>query len=337
MKQFIYENYDLRVERKQKVRHYEAFWSNRVLYIIVPVGHLEEEEIKELQQVSDYMIRTHQDIYVCSFVKNKNDSYITEIEGKKVAIFRMPYDYSSRMLVIGKDLATFHNHARSYPAKVTSINRIGQWKNLWVTRIDQMENFFREKVRSNPVDSFDSQFVESFPYYLGLTENAIQYLVDTELDDSPMMNDAATLCHHRFTNLTWQQGNWMKLPVDWIFDHACRDISEWIRSECRKGNEMNPTKIQTFLQDYERIAPLSSFSWRLLYARLIFPIHYFECVEDYYTSGPGTDKKWHEDRLRGILKSSSINEQFLGNFYDLAAVPAKTYGIPTLDWASKRM
>lgn len=226
MKQTIYENYELRVERKQKIRQYDAFWSNRVLYTIVPVGHLEDDELDELQKISDYMIRTHQDIYVSSFVKNKKESFVTELDGKRVALFRMPYDYSSRQLVPGKELATFHSQARSYPSKVTAINRIGQWKSLWEKRIDQMESFFREKVRSNPVDIFDTQFVESFPYYLGLTENAIQYLVDTELDDSPMMNDAATLCHHRFTDLTWQQGQWLKMPTDWIFDHASRDISE---------------------------------------------------------------------------------------------------------------
>ncbi|MCM3618964.1 spore coat protein YutH [Sutcliffiella horikoshii] len=335
MKQNIYEHFDLRVERKQRVRQFDAFWANRVLYIMVPVGHLEEEEIDELQKISDYMIRTHQDIYVSSFVKNKSDSYITDIEGKKIALFRMPYNNNSHQLFVGKELATFHYHARSFPSKVTAINRIGQWKDLWVKRIDQMESFYREKVRSNPVDVFDTQFVESFPYYLGLTENAIQYLVDTELDDSPMINDAATLCHHRFTDLTWQQNQWMKLPTDWIFDHASRDLSEWIRAECRKGSDMNPGKIQTFLQDYEKVSPLSSFSWRLLYARLVFPVHYLECVEDYYTSGPVADKKWHEDRMRGVLRSSSYYEQLLGNFYDLAGVPAKTYGIPILDWVKK--
>ncbi len=335
LKQNIYEHFDLRVERKQRVRQFDAFWANRVLYIMVPVGHLEEEEIDELQKISDYMIRTHQDIYVSSFVKNKSDSYITDIEGKKIALFRMPYNNNSHQLFVGKELATFHYHARSFPSKVTAINRIGQWKDLWVKRIDQMESFYREKVRSNPVDVFDTQFVESFPYYLGLTENAIQYLVDTELDDSPMINDAATLCHHRFTDLTWQQNQWMKLPTDWIFDHASRDLSEWIRAECRKGSDMNPGKIQTFLQDYEKVSPLSSFSWRLLYARLVFPVHYLECVEDYYTSGPVADKKWHEDRMRGVLRSSSYYEQLLGNFYDLAGVPAKTYGIPILDWVKK--
>jgi len=105
--------------------------------------------------------------------------------------------------------------------------------------------------------------------------------------------------------------------------------------ECRKGKDMNPAKIQTFLQDYERVSPLSSFSWRLLYARLTFPIHYFECVEDYYTSGPVADKKWHEDRMKAILQSSTYYEQVLGNFYDLAGVPAKNYGIPVLDWVKK--
>ncbi len=49
-----------------------------------------------------------------------------------------------------------------------------------------------------PNQEMEKRFLETFPYYLGLTENAIQYLVDTEIDDLPRSVDAATICHHRF-------------------------------------------------------------------------------------------------------------------------------------------
>ena len=65
------------------------------------------------------------------------------------------------------------------------ISRIGQWKNLWEKRIDQMEKVWKGMMQHEPVNEFDRMFFESFPYYMAIAENAIQYLVDTELDDDP--------------------------------------------------------------------------------------------------------------------------------------------------------
>ena len=333
LKQTIYEQYNLRMERKTKFRQYDAFWANRVLYILVPLGYMDKEELEEIQQLSEYMLRQHQDIYVCSFVKNKSGEYTTEIEDSIYGLLRIPYVETRADFPIGSELAKFHQRARAFPKKITAMNRIGQWKSLWIKRIDQMESFYYEMVRNHPVDYFDKLFVESFPYYLGLTENAIQYLVDTEMDDQPMMNDAGTLCHHRFSKTTWLQNQqFAKLPLDWVFDHASRDISEYIRSECVYSNSFDQAKINQFTRDYEQVSPLSTFSWRLTYARLIFPVYYLECIENYYTSSARTDKKWHEDRLTEILNFSPTYERLLKSFYDTAAVPIRNYKIPILDW-----
>ena len=82
---------------------------------------------------------------------------------------------------------------------------------------------------SKPLERFEKKFIESFPYYLGLTENAIQYLVDTELDDEPKECDSGTVCHQRFSRMTWPHEQPLRLPVDWVFDHPTRDIAEYLR------------------------------------------------------------------------------------------------------------
>ncbi|MCJ7991147.1 hypothetical protein MUB15_20735 [Priestia sp. OVS21] len=66
-----------------------------------------------------------------------------------------------------------------------------------------MEQFWYGRLRALPNQEMEKRFLETFPYYLGLTENAIQYLVDTEIDDLPRSVDAATICHHRFGQKTW--------------------------------------------------------------------------------------------------------------------------------------
>ena len=57
-------------------------------------------------------------------------------------------------------------------------------------RLDQLEKFWQSQVMNHPSDVFDQLFIESFPYYLGVAENAIQYVVDTEMDDTPQLTDA---------------------------------------------------------------------------------------------------------------------------------------------------
>ena len=85
-------------------------------------------------------------------------------------------------------------------------------------RLDQLEKFWQSQVMNHPTDVFDRLFIESFPYYLGVAENAIQYVVDTEMDDTPQLTDAATICQERFTPLLWHQTKRLKLPFDWVYD-----------------------------------------------------------------------------------------------------------------------
>lgn len=91
------------------------------------------------------------------------------------------------------------------------------------------------QIASKPHHAFDKLFIESFPYYLGLGENAIQYLADTELDDRPLPVDSGTICHQRFTRETWE--NAFSLPVDFVFDHGGRDIAECLRYDFLTGRQ----------------------------------------------------------------------------------------------------
>ena len=61
----------------------------------------------------------------------------------------------------------------------------------------------------------------------------------------------------------------------------------------RKKKDWEQTIVQ-FVTDYERNYSLSSFGWRLLFARLLFPPHYFETVERYYQTGNEEQKAYIE-------------------------------------------
>jgi len=198
-----------------------------------------------------------------------------------------------------------------------------------------MEKVWNGLIFQTPEDEFERMFVESFPYYIGLTENAIQYLVDTEMDDDPLETDSGTVCHERFSRNSWGGNYLIKNPFDWVFDHRSRDLAEWTRERYFRNIQTYERELKDFYEDYQSIAPLSSFSWRLLYSRLLFPLHYFECVEDYYITRSEQDQKILEERLSKILRQSAEYERFLGNFYIISGAPIKRLNLPQLEWLIK--
>jgi spore coat protein YutH len=331
MIQTIYDQYGIKPAQLTDLDGYKSFRHRNILYIVMDLGHLEEEEVYELYQMSQFLL-SQGERQVAAFMTNKNGSIVTEDNGKKFGVCRVPYLDHPSVLLYGKELASFHQKGKLLPYSIEKNNRIGQWKGFWEKRLEQLERFWTMKVQEHPNDETDKRFIESFPYYLGLTENAIQYLTDTEIDDIPRAFDAATICHHRFTPSVWQRQSYLKLPADWVLDHPSRDLAEYIRHVYFKKAGRFETEMMNFLGEYEKTAPLSSFAWRLLYARLLFPVHYFESIEGYYSAPNGEAKRAWEQDIETILHESGEYERFLGEFYHHVGITTKRYHIPEIDW-----
>lgn len=329
--EWIQEQYDLKVDNQIEYRSYQAFQSNGCIYTFIPVNYMNDDQLQELYQLATFM-RANGDSSVSEFLFTKSGSLMAKVNNDNLVLLKHAANLYRRRAQPGKELAKFHRLGRSFPITLTKINRIGQWKVLWEKRLDQMEMFWREKIKSNPSNEFEKEFFGSFPYYLGLSENAIQYLVDTELDDKPQIMDSGTICHRRFTRQTWKDGS-SKLPTNWIFDHGSRDLAEWIRDDYLRENKFDQARIQQFLANYEQITPLSTFSSRLLFSRLIFPVHYFECIENYYLTDSEQQKRDNFMTLKKMNDHSSQYEQFLGDINKLLIKRFYPYqSIPELDW-----
>ena len=137
---------------------------------------------------------------------------------------------------------------------------------------------------------------------------------------------------HHFSSHTWGNEIAMRNPFDWVFDHCSRDLAEWTREKYFHNVQTYQPDLQRFYSEYQSIEPLSSFSWRLLYARILFPLHYVECIEDYYSTTREQDQRLLTERLEKYLSDSSEYESFLQQFFQLLEVPVRQYRIPTLDW-----
>lgn len=326
MREQFYAEYGILPESTMKFGSYDAFRNGNFIYFMVPAGEWEQDDLNEFQTMGQHMMERGEPMVAYLYPTVKGSPH-SRIDGQKWVLFCIPYYGFSTSFNTGKELAKFHHRGRTMPYALTRNNRSGQWKQLWETRLDQMEAFWKEKLREGPQSSFDRAFLESFPYYLGLTENAIQYLVDTELDDYPQGSDMPAICHHRFTDSLWKGNTAAKIPLDWVVDHPGRDLAEWARDVYLKKSPSHMNSIQEFFREYERKSPLSSYSWRLIYARLLLPVHYFEEVEAYYVNDRREEGEANLKKLNEILNKSGEYERFLSQLPELAR-----YNLPRIHW-----
>jgi spore coat protein YutH len=327
---WLEELYGIQPERQTKFGKYEGFISRDYIFIVTKLGE-NNEHLDELKGISEHLIKSG-DKHVLSFVPTKSGELWGEREGNRLCLLSCHQNERNPKLNLGRKLAKFHLRGLSIPFKVERTSRIGQWKQLWEKRLDQMEMVWQSKRYQVPENDFERMFIESFPYYLGLTENAIQYLVDSEIDETPSSTDNGTVCHERFTSATWGKDVLLKNPMDWVFDHRSRDLAEWTRSIYHESKHAYHPHLRKFYTDYSALAPLSAFGWRLLYSRLLFPLHYFECIEEYYIAQSEQQKKWQEERLSRHLQGSMDYEAFLKEFFQLVEAPILKLKIPQVDW-----
>ncbi|MET3699477.1 spore coat protein YutH [Bacillus oleivorans] len=322
--------FEIEPEQMFKIGRYDAVYSRGIVYIMAPIQDREQNELIELHKLSTHLY-TYGDQTIARFKQNKTRSYIGQHQDQSFVVL---YNEHLRSIntSMGRSLAEFHYRGKLFNEKVQVISRIGQWKELWEKRLEQMEKVWQQKLFVEPEEEFDRLFIESFPYFMGLAENAIQYLTDTELDDTPLDVDAGTVTYQRFSRYLWEGDVCIKNPFDWVFDHAGRDITEWVREHVHLHYRTYEKGILSFFQEYQRLIPLSSFSWRLIFARLTFPLHYLEVVEDYYLTNSEHNKKLLEERLNTLINRTVDYEEFISRFYELAGAPVRSFKLPRFGW-----
>ncbi|MEK3887761.1 spore coat putative kinase YutH [Bacillus sp. FSL K6-3431] len=321
--------YKVKPESSIKDGRWTRYVQNDSLYTIVPVTHIEQDTLIELYEISIHLAK-YGDIKVSSFVAETEGKFIITHEKQDYVLLKNRNLASKSGKNIGRMLAKFHERGKGIQFNITSMSRMGDWKEYWIKRLDQLEKVWHSVKQEKPDEEFGKLFIESFPYYLGLCENAIQYVTDTELDITTQYAERGTVCHERFDDDLWSGTFEVRNPFDWVFDHGGRDIAEWVRDCYFRHTRSFQPEMQKFFQGYLSIGPLSELSWRLIYARLLFPLHYFSCIEEYYIADSEWKQKQLEEKIRRYIRDSTEYELFLKNFYEIAGADKRK--LPIIDW-----
>ncbi len=328
----LYEQYRFTPQQYTTYRTFHAFVENGEFYCIVPVPHQEDLEILEIKQMSDYM-KFHQGEQFAQIIPTNSNKLVGSVAGERVVLLKLPRRWNIRQHLKvreGEFLARFHKHGLYYPYPPQQATRLGMWRELWQNRLDQMEMWWKEKTEERPANRFEELFFETFPYYLGLTENAIQYYVDCMWDDKQNEVALGTICFLKYgENSLNDLNSSVILPTELIYDHPSRDIAESIRTKYLKSKMME--EITGFLQDYENIMPISFTTWKLMFARLLFPLPFFENVEGYYYANSDEMRTIYSSQFIEFIKRADDYEQFLQSFFQYLRMK-REIKLPEIDW-----
>ncbi|EIT87181.1 hypothetical protein A374_02969 [Fictibacillus macauensis ZFHKF-1] len=332
----IFHHYQLYCENKCTIHNYRYFESNGDQFVVVPKKKMTIDRIEELLYYGDYLqYRGERGVAeLCPTLTNMPNAHV---DGEPVLLYRLaPWeDTREERRELGEELALFHRNGKGVPLPPYPTESIlfGNWAPLWMERVDRAREQYH-KVFLKPVKTeFDQLFLTTFPYYEGISENAIQYIIDYEMEDAPREEFVPTICHDRFQVTSWLQrdNDYVKLPTGWVVDHPVRDLAEWIRSLVFQPS-FEPTAIVSFLDEYEKVTPLNRENWRLLYGRLLFPVWYYDFLETHYENEYDFGKKASERAFLSCLQLEEQNEAFLRSFFPMIGLRAEEHYIPLVDW-----
>lgn len=184
-----------------------------------------------------------------------------------------------------------------------SIDRTN-WIKMWTKKIDYIEYQLLHVENKYPIVS------KSINYYIGMTETAISYLTNNLVNKN---ESNIVISHKRVVTDNFNN------PMNIIVDHFARDVSEYLKYIFIK-DEYNYSDIASFLNKCN----LSEMDSKLVYARLMYPSHYFDLYDRIID---GKDK---EKKILTLISRGAEYEKYIKNVYVI--LTKKYSNIFTTEW-----
>ena len=267
-----------------------------------------KEELDDILAICNELLM--KGIKVHTLVKNRFNEYITKVAENNYLLFKIN---SNKNEVIS--FIDIINNLNVFKLNIVNSKLYrNNWGELWSKKIDYFEFQIRE------IGKDKSIILNSFGYYIGLAENAISYVNKINKVIGISEYDNITLSHRRIfypnTNLNYYN------PLSFIFDLEVRDIAESLKIGFF-NNEDSILDLSTYLKSRK----LTSYSYHMLYARLLYPSYYFDVYENIMNNN------LEEEKLIPIINKVNEYELFLNMAYFEIS---KYTNLERIDWILKK-
>lgn len=323
LKDLLATYYDIHVDEKREFGQKECFKNNEYYYFTILANNREVIHMEQAALAYYLMEQNYDNVAIP--IPNIHGDWFTNYQEKNYLVLQFRNKQEWGQLPHGKQLAVFHETGIAYRYEPKEISSYGQWKELWINKLTAYETNVERQAKENPCDYY-RYLMDVLPYIIGISENAIQYIQESEEDTRFHEVDQGTISFRRY------KGH-LENPVIWVddlaYDHPARDLAEYIRLLFLHGDDGVDDEVAAFLHDYQSVRTLSVFSWRLVYARLIFPIHIFDQIERGFTM-QNVDQHYKE--LAELLEKQMMFEKRLAKFFERNGIDHDGFQIPVLHW-----
>ena len=307
MKEIVNYYYNFDVEEVEENKNYLSFNYYGENFYFVFFNRTEEE----LKDIVDLCIELkYKGIRVHDIVLNRDNSLVTKVGENNYLLLKLNTNKNDIVDFISVSEMTNKLKLNRSNSKLYRNN----WGELWSKKIDYFEYQIKELGKDKKI------IIDSFSYYIGLAENAISYVNKINKVIGMGDFDSITLSHRRIfypnTNLNYLN------PLSFIFDLEIRDIAEYLKIEFFNGEDSLLDLIT-----YLKIKRLTSYSYHMLYARLLYPSYYFDIYEDVMNNNGD------EERLVKIISKVNDYENFLKKAYEEIS---KYTNLEKINWLIKK-
>ena len=254
------------------------------------------DDPKNIQTIyENHMYLLNQNIYVHPIVLNNQNQILTYINNEPYILMITLY-YQNKITV---------NDIMYFNSEINTIAKSPNWAELWSQKNDYLEYQISMLGQKHPL------IRESFSYYIGLGETAIQLVNSLEKTNVPLVyaHRRIEANHHQYD---------LYNPLNITIDYSVRDIAEYLKSRFFSGKD-----IMKDLTYYLNNTKLSTYEYMLFLARLIYPTYYFDLYEEVITD------RANDEEIKKIISKVDDYEKIIKQVYHYY----KTFlPVPRIDW-----
>lgn len=297
---YYYDLYPFEIETSDK---YICFSIGQDKYYLLELDRT-IEELKVLYNLNLEMIKRGSLVH--EIIPTKNKELFITVEITNYVLVRV---YVNSLKVIDSDDILFMLKNNEGVLSNIVLNRMN-WEELWSNKVDYFEYHTMHIAKKNNI------LYKTLDYYVGLAENAISYVKEIKSDYKPEI----TVSHKR-VSIDYTLFD-LYNPLNFIIDYSVRDICEYIKMLFFSGKDVWSSVDNIFI-NYR----FSSYSLKLLFARLLYPSYYFDMYDDIIINN------LDEKNILKIVNRSNDYEMFLNNMYKYLRLYTDS---PKIEWIIKK-
>lgn len=301
MNNFIKFFYNMKVTNTNFINNYYEFNHNNNYYRLYILN--EEYNIYNYNNIYTINKELINNTLMSEIILNKDKNIITTYHNINYILLKINCN-------INKDITL---EEIDYLSKVKIVNNNkSNWGLLWSKKIDYLEELISENGKKYP------QVVNSFNYFIGLSENAISYYNNIDIDNNMMY-----YISHKVLRPTDKVDS-LYNPLNIIYDYRVRDVAEYIKNSFWTDNH----NIYNELNNYLYKSNLSLNEVKLLISRVLFPSFYFDLYEDIFNYNKD------EKILNNIISRIDEYEEYLNS---IIIYFKRFYPIDEIEWLKKKI